>query len=169
MGATVAGIRASVVGMVVFVGEGAVLVEGVRFTVKSHAKDTTISIDRNKKSFFMVAFPFILNDSHLEYKTPPSPGESWTGQVDSLFLQGHRVSQLSMQPSGPSHAIGMRIDQSKNEVQRLDHAGTFLLRTNVLVFQMIVMPSAATNHKAMDKASARSLSAINSPVKLTME
>jgi hypothetical protein len=81
-------VEVSGAGIIVFVGTGAVLVEGTTVTDRSHAKDTTMNMERNKKIFFtvvlcMVEFPFMFNHIHQECKTPPSLGESllseWTG------------------------------------------------------------------------------------------
>jgi hypothetical protein len=62
---------------------GASLV-GVIFTDMSHARATTVNMDRNKIGFLMVGFPFSSDHSFLEPKTPLPKDEFFTIRVDSL-------------------------------------------------------------------------------------
>jgi hypothetical protein len=54
------------VGIVVFVDTGARTVGGATVTERSHARAVTMKIERNKKIFFMVEFPFTGNHSPQE-------------------------------------------------------------------------------------------------------
>lgn len=94
-----------------------------------------------KQTFCHKSDWFYLCSHHLEKKTPPL-GKSFAFQKEPL--------------PGMSwfHYL---------------HTWAAFLRTDTFIPQLAVMPIATMNHNKMDRLSARSVSAINSPVKLTME
>jgi hypothetical protein len=57
-------VGASVGMTMVFVGNGAGLVGDVTVTDRSHARDITINRERNKNTFCIGEFPFMLNGTH---------------------------------------------------------------------------------------------------------
>jgi len=74
------------IALIVFVGRGTGLVEGATDTDISHAIATTMNREMNKRGFFIVLcmaeFPFVLDHSSQERKTPLPLEEFSTGQVD---------------------------------------------------------------------------------------